>query len=59
MMSVLLILALVPDIGMRMEHASRARLIFSAPEPAAELDQQLKGEGDAPAHSPEETEDAH
>jgi hypothetical protein len=27
-----------------MEHASRARLIFSAEEKAAELDKQLKGE---------------
>jgi cytochrome c oxidase subunit 4 len=59
MMSALLILALVPDVGMRMQHASRARLIHSAAEPAAELDKQLKGEGDAPDHSPEETEDAH
>jgi cytochrome c oxidase subunit IV len=58
MMSALLILALVPDVGLRMQHASRARLIFSAPEPAAELDKQLKGEGDAPDHSPE-AEPAH
>lgn len=52
MMSALLILALVPDVGLRMNHASRARLIFSAEEPATELDKQLKGEGDAPDLAP-------
>lgn len=36
MMSLLLILALVPDVGRRMNYASRERLIYSAQQPARE-----------------------
>src|SRR4029079_993938 len=36
MMSILLMLALVPDIGRRMNHASRQRLTFAAAQPERE-----------------------
>ena len=36
-MSALLILALVPDVGLRMNYASNDRMIYAAEEPAAEL----------------------
>ena len=35
-MSALLVFALVPDVGFRMQHASHQRMIYAAEEPAAE-----------------------
>jgi cytochrome c oxidase subunit IV len=48
-MSALLILALVPDVGLRMRHASFERLRFAAEEPAAvdKLEDIVEKPGDA------------
>jgi cytochrome c oxidase subunit 4 len=48
-MSALLILALVPDVGLRMRHASYERLRFSSEEPAAvdKLEDIVEKPGDA------------
>ena len=55
-MSALLILALVPDVGLRMRHASYERMIYAAERPAPV--EQAHGEDDhsnpdGPAHNPD------
>lgn len=44
-MSALLILALVPDVGMRMKHASNDRMIYAAEETPAEAAENSEHQG--------------
>ncbi|MCH7752671.1 MAG: cytochrome C oxidase subunit IV family protein [Planctomycetes bacterium] len=51
-MSVLLIFALIPDVGLRMRHASHTRMIHAAEEPA-ESDHEAEDQDGPEADSPE------
>ena len=51
-MSVLLIVALIPDVGLRMRHASHTRMIHAAEEPA-ESDHEAEDQDGPAAHTPE------
>ena len=51
-MSALLICALIPDVGLRMRHASHTRMIHAAEEPA-ESEHEAEDQDDPAADSPE------
>ncbi len=51
-MSALLIVALIPDVGLRMRHASHERMIHAAEEPA-ESDHEAEDQDGTEAHTPE------
>ena len=51
LMSMLLVLALIPDIGFRMRHASRERLVYAAEQPEREA-QGKPGTAVKPAEHP-------
>jgi len=51
-MSALLICALIPDVGLRMRHASHTRMIHAAEQPA-ESDHEAEDQDGPAAHTPE------